>query len=224
MKRGPHSSPETHPDTGALLDWLEGRTGSSAATSVRSHVATCAVCRLEVEGWRTLLSRLGDESDSQPPADLVQWALNIPARLAPAGGRKTILTLISDSWDVIRESVAALAHLPVRPAMAVRSLNGSLPRLGRRRILYSTAAFDLDLEIDYSGPLDPRRVHGQILPNEEIRGLWIGSEVRLVTEGRTLVRARTDRRGEFEMPRVRPGRYSIQVEGPLLCDSPSLEV
>lgn len=224
MKRGPHSAPGTHPGAGTLLDWLEGTLDVSQHHEVSSHLDRCSPCRSEADAWRSLLHVMRQESRDPVPAFLQSWAAALATRHAGIFPRRaTLLDLITDSWGALREAATGLISSPA-PLPALRSMNGSAPRLGRRRILFSSEAFDLDLEIDYSGEHDPRRIHGQLLPVDGGRGPWFDTEIRLVGGRHATERTRLDRRGEFSLLRVRPGRYRIEVQGPVCCASPTIEV
>jgi hypothetical protein len=224
MKRGPHSAPGTHPGAGTLLDWLEGRLDVSQRHDVSSHLDRCSPCRSEADAWRSVLDGMRQESRDPVPAFLHNWAAALASRDAGAFPRRAaLLDIITDSWGALREAASGLISSPsLLPAL--RSENGSAPRLGRRRILFSSSAFDLDLEIDYSGEQDPRRIHGQLLPVDGGRGPWFDAEIRLVGGRHPAERTRLDRRGEFSLTRVRPGRYRIEVQGPVCCASPTIEV
>jgi hypothetical protein len=124
--------------------------------------------------------------------------------LAAAGAGA--LRLVADSWALVSEGLT--------PAPALRSGDVRATSLGRRRLLVSARPFELDLEVDYSGHTDPRRLHGQILPLAGPRADWQGSEVLLTAAGRTVSRARIDRRGEFRLARVQPGRYRLEIRPP----------
>jgi hypothetical protein len=102
---------------------------------------------------------------------------------------------------------------------------GDIPRRnGRRRLLFAAGRLDLDLEIGYSAPEEPRRLSGQLLPVGDSRAVWAGSIVRL-TRGRAVAAsARLDRRGGFILPAVKPGRYALEVSGPSAARTPSFEV
>jgi hypothetical protein len=225
MIRGPHSPAATCPGSDRLLDLVEGRLEPALRRSLTAHARGCGRCGEEIAAWKTLLGALRAEALDAPPAHLSDWARRLPATLAPTPPRRrSLLRLVADSWGDLKAAVGSAFSAPLVPAVAVRS-GGILPRrLGRRRLLFATGTFDLDIQIDYSGETDPRRVRGQILPAEGPRRLWLGSEVRLATPRRAVARARIDRRGEFVMPRVQPGRYRIEVQGPTRCASVAVEV
>ena len=223
MKRGPHSAPETHPESGVLLDWVEEKLTGPARRDVSAHLRSCAVCRSEAAFLERMTGTLLALSADQPPEDLREWAFRIPISGERVFSRDaSLLKLVTDSWGVLRDAAHALTHLSA-PLPALRSETGSAPRLGRRRVLLTSGSCDVDLEIDYIGVSDPRRIHGQILPAGGTRRIWQNSEIRLVG-GKAPVVARADRRGEFEMARVRPGTYRIEIEGPSCFASSPIEV
>lgn len=225
MKRGPHSPAAIHPDSSRLLDLVEGRLSPARQKSLFEHARGCGRCGEEIAAWESLIGTLRAEALDAPPGHLSEWARRLPGMLAPESPRRrSLLRLVADSWGELKAAVGSISPKAPLPAMAVRSGGGMLHRLGRRRLLFSTESFDLDLQIDYSGEADPRRLRGQILPVEGPRRLWLGSEVRLDTPRRAVTRARVDRRGEFLMPRVQPGRYRIEIQGPARCTSVTLEV
>jgi hypothetical protein len=223
MKRGPHSAPETHPESGVLLDWVEGRLVGPARHAAGAHLRSCAACRSEAAFLERMTVALAALTADQPPDDLRESAYRIPLSEDRVFSRDaSLLRLVADSWGALRHAAHALTQLSA-PLPALRSVNGSAPRLGRRRVLLTSGSCDVDLEIDYTGLTDPRRIHGQILPAGGTRRIWQNAEVRLV-DGKKSVKAHADRRGEFEMARVRPGTYCIEIEGPSCFASSPLEV
>lgn len=222
----PDESGATHPEPSRLVDLVEERLSSTVARSVRSHLGTCEPCAATVAAFAHLVQTLHAERADRPPAALSDWARALPdtvslgrravrpGAIRPGGVGATIrrglaaagagaLRLVADSWALVSEGLT--------PAPALRSGDARATSLGRRRLLFSARPFDLDLEVDYSGQTDPRRLHGQILPLEGPRADWQGSEVLLTAAGRTVSRARIDRRGEFRLFRVQPGRYRLEI-------------
>ncbi len=219
MKRGPHSSTEDHPVPGTLLDWLEGRLKGVDSGRITRHVNSCAACGARADEWRLLLGDLKREREEAPPPALVSWALALPRTLGKSSGRPTLLRLVADSWAGFLDGLTQAAS----PGLAAQLRSTDIPRrLGRRRLLFSAGGFDLDLEVDYMSPEDPRRIHGQILPAEGPRRLWSEARVELHAGNRVAARAGVDRRGEFRLRKIPAGRYRILVTGP--AESASLPV
>lgn len=187
----------------------------------------------------------GDLPDQVPTHEKAGRSRTTPATLAAPRGhlgrglrgvRTGLMRLVADSWALsARVSPTPLPRTGLANSQgglrsgAADGAGPSTPLAGRRRLLLSAAPFDLDLQVDYRGASEARRVHGQILPIVGSRRAWQGSEVRLISGRRTVTRVRVDRRGEFALPRVLPGVYRIAVSaGPAKraarSTSPRIEV
>jgi hypothetical protein len=205
----------------SLLDFVERRLAPDVRRAIAGHLDDCPACRSEAAFFERLLADLGAVRDDRPPAHLAAWARSIPARMAP-GRRPGWLQLVADSWGELTRAVDA-ALQPLQPTPMLRGVD--IPhRAGRRRLLFAAGRFDLDVEIAYPGAADPRRIRGQLLPVEDPRQLWTGSDVRLL-RGRTVVAtARLDARGGFLLPKVAAGRYALSLAGPVPARTPAFEV
>lgn len=219
-----------HPEPSQLVDHVEGHLAPAVARSVRSHLRTCAPCAATAKAFTQLVRALEAERTERPPHALSDWARALPesvprSRTAPGAmsaraprdtgmavalrrGVAGALRLVADSWNLVAGSLGAGSLAPVP---ALRSADARATSLGRRRLLFAAQGFDLDLEVDYVGQADPRRLHGQLLPVEGSRAEWQGSEIHLTRAGRSISHARVDRRGEFRLPRVQPGRYRLEI-------------
>lgn len=219
MKRGPHSPATGHPDLGVLLEFVEEQLPSEESRRISGHLHACPDCRAEATRWARLLGLLAAERADAPAPALSEWARRIPRTLAP-GRRTSLLRLVADSWAGFVEGVTAALRPPVA---ALRSATASR-QIGRRRLLFSEPAFDLDLEIGYVSADDSRQVHGQLLPHGEPRATWAGTEVILRSGAKSAGRVRLDRRGEFRLKAVVPGRYRLAVNGHRKALTPPFEI
>jgi anti-sigma factor RsiW len=218
--RGPHFR-SGHATESALLDFVEGRLADDDRRALAGHLEGCPACRSAADAVGRLIAELGATRGAMPPAHLSHWAASIPTLVAPKG-RRAWLRLVADSWGEMNRALAG-ALQPLQPTPMLRGVD--IPhRAGRRRLLFAAGRFDLDLEIGYPGAADPRRLKGQILPTGDARALWTGTDVRLA-RGRTIVAtARLDARGEFVLPKVAAGRYTLTLAGPAPARTPAFEV
>ena len=195
--------PSRHIPFDRLADLVEGGLEPAERRRVEAHVRICPPCASEV-AWlrRTIgLMRADDMEDAPPPviARAVRVFLPVGAEPAPGPVRRVLALLRFDS---------------ARPDFALDVRAG---RAAPRQLLFSAEAHDLDVRVAPSGAL--AHVSGQLLGPTTEGGRV---ELRGVTAA---VQAEFDGLGEFSLPPVPPGAYTLSaLAGEVELVVPGLEL
>jgi anti-sigma factor RsiW len=189
-----------HISASRLTDLIEGRLTPAAAIEVRTHVASCPRCAREAAWLERVIGLMRTDDNEEPPprvAGAISRAFHTRRASVPRAARQRF--------------VAGLLFDSARAAMAAARRAG--PR-AERQMIFQAQAIALDLRFVQSGP--QWTVSGQMFGTEP------AGEAELRGPADT-VRAEVSEMGEFELPPVPPGSYSlmlhlstIEIEVPML--------
>jgi hypothetical protein len=186
-----------HPPLRWFADRVDGKLAAARGAALDAHLATgCAACGARDAKLRSALAALRAGPLEAPPRALRLAAsrLHVEARIA------AVVTNV-------QEFVARLVFDGrASPALALRSAPGD-----ERRLLWAVGD---ELEIDACLVTGARaaELRGQIVPRadrSDAIGGAVGGTIAL-RSGRRVHRARLDRAGRFEFPRVPAGMWTLE--------------
>src|SRR5262245_61232251 len=93
-----------HINIESLMSYLEGNVSDVEKSTLETHVASCGDCAELKQEFQNLAYRLKEDAAFEPPADLVQWGVDLfqPVMQPQGSGRgikKFIASLIFDTYD-----------------------------------------------------------------------------------------------------------------------------
>jgi len=181
-----------------LITYNDSRTLAAEKPSVEQHLADCSECsevRLELQN---LVSRLQQDSACEPPADLVQWGIELfqPVMQPASGGkiRKIIAALVFDTFE--------------QPALAGLRRVGAPPR----QLLFRAGDVDVDVKIESMEANDRITLVGQVLASGS--KFFDNTPVKLESHGIVRYKTRTNLVGEFSFDEVPKDTYHLSVDLP----------
>lgn len=184
-----------------LVDLAEGRVAEPEATELRARVAADPLASSRLAALERLISAMREDASEDAPPHVINRALRLMRRPAPAPSpiRRLVATLMRDSW-----------HSMLQPT-GLRSVQA-----WPRALLLNAGDRELDLQV---APRDRGwQLVGQVLGPEEPGAVTLSSPAERVT-------ARLNELGEFVLPPVAPGRYTLTVtQGELEIVVPDLEI
>jgi hypothetical protein len=182
-----------------LVDLAEGRVAEPEATELRARVAADPLASSRLAALERLISAMREDASEDAPPHVINRAMRLMRRPAPSPMRRLVATLMRDSW-----------HSMLQPA-GLRSVQA-----WPRALLLSAGDRELDLQV---APRDRGwQLVGQVLGPEEPGAVTLSSPGERVT-------ARLNELGEFVLPPVAPGRYTLTVtQGELEIVVPDLEI
>jgi hypothetical protein len=158
--------------------------------------ADCVDLKLEFD---SLLNRLRADSMSEPPAELVQWGVNLFQPVSQTGKtadrlRKFIASLVFDTFD--------------QPMLAGVRRVGAPPR----QLLYRAGDVDVDVKIESQEANNRITLVGQVLSSAT--KFFDNTPVKLESHGIVRYRTRTNLVGEFSFDEVPKDTYHLSVDLP----------
>ncbi|PYS56018.1 MAG: hypothetical protein DMG13_01360 [Acidobacteria bacterium] len=181
-----------------LIDYMDGRASVDEMSTVESHLMNCGECEELKQEFHSLMTRLQEDSSFEPPAELLQWGVNLfqpVIRPQTAGGlRKIIASLVFDTYD--------------QPLLAgVRGV-GAPPR----QLLFRAGDVDVDVKIESMEANDRITLVGQVLSSAT--KFFDNTPVKLESHGIVRYRTRTNVVGEFSFDEVPKDTYHLSVDLP----------
>jgi hypothetical protein len=180
-----------------LISYADEQNPVSDRPMIETHLLSCVDCREVNEEIRSFVSALCNDSAFEPPAELLQWGINLFQPLvqpSPVGLRKVIASLIYDSFD--------------QPLLAgVRSV-GAPPR----QMLYRAGDVDVDVKIESMHSYDRISLAGQVLSSAP--KFYHNTPVKLVCHGLVRYETTTNVVGEFSFDEVPKDTYHLWVDLP----------
>lgn len=182
-----------------LISYVDGLASGDERSKVDSHLVMCADCvDLKLE-FDSLLNRLRADSMSEPPAELVQWGVNLFQPVSQTGKtadrlRKFIASLVFDTFD--------------QPMLAGVRRVGAPPR----QLLYRAGDVDVDVKIESQEANNRITLVGQVLSSAT--KFFDNTPVKLESHGIVRYRTRTNLVGEFSFDEVPKDTYHLSVDLP----------
>ena len=187
-----------HITTENLIAYMDGQVSDVEKSTLETHLAGCRECTELKQEFQSLMTQLHDDSSFEPPAELVQWGINLfqPVIQPETGGglRKIIASLVFDTYD--------------EPILAgVRGV-GAPPR----QLLFRAGDVDVDVKIESMEANDRITLVGQVLSSAT--KFFDNTPVKLESHGIVRYRTRTNVVGEFSFDEVPKDTYHLSVDLP----------
>jgi len=187
-----------HLSTDSLLTYIEGRAATAEKPEIEQHLSNCDECAGLRRELQDLVSHLQQDSACEPPAELVQWGIELfqpVMQPAPEGRiRKIIAALVFDTFE--------------EPAMAGIRRVGAPPR----QLLFRAGDVDVDVKIESMEANDRITLVGQVLSNGA--KFFDNTPVKLESHGIVRYKTRTNLVGEFSFDEVPKDTYHLSVDLP----------
>lgn len=171
-----------------LVDFARGQLPGAERQAIQNHITSCSSCTAQLSRLEQLLALASTETGDKMPSPVVARALQLwrerRAALTPPPRRRILATLRFDS---------ALAPL----ALGRRGGPGAA-----RQLMFTAEQQDVDVRIKPSGA--GWVVWGQLL------GAAAGAQVELA--GPATVQTQLSPLGEFSLPPVPRGAYTLQLQ------------
>jgi hypothetical protein len=182
-----------------LIDYIDGRVLGVEKSTLESHVTACGDCAELKQEFQTLIHRLKEDASFEPPADLVEWGINLfqpvmQPKGKVSGLRKYIASLVFDTYD--------------QPLLAGVRRVGAPPR----QLLFRAGDVDVDVKIESMEANDRITLVGQVLSNTD--KFFDNTPVKLESHGIVRYRTRTNVVGEFSFDEVPKDTYHLSVDLP----------
>jgi len=180
-----------------LMNYMDGHISDVEKSTMETHLLSCKNCAELGQELRALVSRLREDSSFEPPAELVQWGINLfqPVMQPAVGGlRKIIASLVFDTFD--------------EPMLAGVRRVGAPPR----QLLFRAGDVDVDVKIESMEANDRITLVGQVLSSAA--KFFDNTPVKLESHGIVRYRTRTNVVGEFSFDEVPKDTYHLSVDLP----------
>lgn len=180
-----------------LINYMDGQASDVEKSTLETHLLDCHDCVELNQEFHVLMNRLREDSSFEPPAELVQWGINLfqPVMQPQAGGlRKIIASLVFDTFD--------------QPMLAGVRRVGAPPR----QLLFRAGDVDVDVKIESMEANDRITLVGQVLSSAT--KFFDNTPVKLECHGIVRYRTRTNVVGEFSFDEVPKDTYHLSVDLP----------
>jgi hypothetical protein len=182
-----------------LMTYLESNSSDVEKLTLETHVAACGDCADLKQEFQNLLLRLKEDASFEPPADLMQWGIDLfQPVMQPTDDvsrfRKFIASLVFDTYD--------------QPMLAGVRRVGAPPR----QLLFRAGDVDVDVKIESMEANDRITLVGQVLSNTD--KFFDNTPVKLESHGIVRYRTRTNVVGEFSFDEVPKDTYHLSVDLP----------
>jgi hypothetical protein len=186
-----------HVSAEVLVNYVHELCTDSEKTTIESHLTGCKECAELNQELHSLVSRLRQEAAFEPPADVVQWGINLfqPVMRPQATGLpKFIASLVFDTFD--------------QPIFAGMRRVGTPPR----QLLFRAGEVDVDVKIESLEANDRITLVGQVLSGAA--KFFDNTPVKLESHGIVRYRTKTNVVGEFSFDEVPKDTYHLSVDLP----------
>jgi hypothetical protein len=186
-----------HVDIENIINYLDGQGTDIERSTVETHFAACPDCLALKQEFHGLMSALREDSTFEPPAELVQWGVDLfqPVIQPEKGGlRKIIASLVFDTFD--------------QPVLAGVRRVGAPPR----QLLFRAGDVDVDVKIESMEANDRITLVGQVLSTAT--KFFDNTPVKLESHGIVRYRTKTNVVGEFSFDEVPKDTYHLSVDLP----------
>lgn len=181
-----------------ILNYMDVQVSDVEKSTLEGHITSCSECSELQQELQTFMTRLQEDSSFEPPADVVQWGVNLfqPVMQPSAGGklRKIIASLVFDTFNEPRVS-------------GVRRV-GAPPR----QLLFRAGDVDVDVKIESMEANDRITLVGQVLSSAS--KFFDNTPVKLESHGIVRYRTSTNVVGEFSFDEVPKDTYHLSVDLP----------
>ena len=180
-----------------LIDQIENKADVAALARTNQHLSECERCQANAGEFSQLLTFLNSDATNEPPADLLEWGIQLfQPILRPIESKTskvlTIAKLVFDSFE--------------QPAPVGIRYVGSVPR----QLLFRAGKVDVDVRIE-SGD-DRVSLAGQVLSESE--RFFENTPVRLESHGVVRYKTQTNPVGEFLFDEVPQDTYHLSEDLP----------
>jgi hypothetical protein len=180
-----------------IITYMDGQGSDVEKSTLETHLAGCKECSELKQEFQTLMVQLREDSSFEPPAEVVEWGVNLfqPVMKPEKGGvRKIIASLIFDTFD--------------QPMLAGVRRVGAPPR----QLLFRAGDVDVDVKIESMEANDRITLVGQVLSSAT--KFFDNTPVKLESHGIVRYRTRTNVVGEFSFDEVPKDTYHLSVDLP----------
>ena len=181
-----------------IIGYMDGQGSDVERLTLESHLESCKECTELKQEFQTLTSQLREDSSFEPPAEVVDWGVNLFQPLAqPATGnglRRIIASLVFDTFD--------------QPMLAGVRRVGAPPR----QLLFRAGDVDVDVKIESMEANERITLVGQVLSSAT--KFFDNTPVKLESHGIVRYRTRTNVVGEFSFDEVPKDTYHLSVDLP----------
>jgi len=180
-----------------IINYIDGKGSELDRSTVEAHLAACQDCLELKQEFHGLVTALREDSTFEPPAELVQWGVDLfqPVIQPETGGiRKIIASLIFDTFD--------------QPMLAGVRRVGAPPR----QLLFRAGDVDVDVKIESMEANDRITLVGQVLSTAT--KFFDNTSVKLESHGIVRYRTKTNVVGEFSFDEVPKDTYHLSVDLP----------
>lgn len=180
-----------------IINYTDGKVSDVEKPTLEIHLKSCRECAELHQEFLVLTNRLREDSSYEPPADLVQWGVNLfqPVIQPETGGlRKIIASLVFDTFD--QPMLAGVRRVGVPP----------------RQLLFRAGDVDVDVKIESMEANDRITLVGQVLSSAT--KFFDNTPVKLECHGIVRYRTRTNLVGEFSFDEVPKDTYHLSVDLP----------
>jgi len=187
-----------HVTAEALMNYMDGSVSETEKPAIEAHLKTCTGCAELKQEFQSLVTQLSEDAAFEPPAELVQWGVNLfqPVLRPEAGGSipKFIASLVFDTFD--------------QPVFAGIRRVGAPPR----QLLFRAGDVDVDVKIESMEANDRITLVGQVLSSAT--KFFNNAPVKLESHGITRYSTKTNVVGEFSFDEVPKDTYHLSVDLP----------
>ncbi len=186
-----------HVTAEVLVNYIDELCTDAEKATIDNHLTSCSDCTELKQELQSLVSRLRQEASFDPPADLVQWGVNLfqPVMQPRTGGLpKFIASLVFDTFD--------------QPMFAGMRRVGTPPR----QLLFRAGEVDVDVKIESLEANDRITLVGQVLSGAA--KFFDNTPVKLESHGIVRYRTKTNVVGEFSFDEVPKDTYHLSVDLP----------
>jgi len=180
-----------------IITYMDGQGSDVEKSTLETHLAGCKECSELKQEFQTLMFQLREDSSFEPPAEVVEWGVNLfqPLMKPEKGGiRKIVASLIFDTFD--------------QPLLAGVRRVGAPPR----QLLFRAGDVDVDVKIESMEANDRITLVGQVLSSAT--KFFDNTPVKLESHGIVRYRTRTNVVGEFSFDEVPKDTYHLSVDLP----------
>ena len=180
-----------------LVNYVDGAALDVDKVSVETHLMACNECAELKQELQVLMTQLREDSSLEPPAELVQWGINLfqpvmQPKTSPV--RRLIASLVFDSFD--------------QPMLAGTRRVGTPPR----QLLFRAGDVDVDVKIEAMEASDRISLIGQVLSADT--KFFDNTPIKLESRGLVRYHTKTNVVGEFSFDEVPKDTYHLSVDLP----------